>query len=741
MSVTVKLLNEGFMKKYMVEEKKLTEAPFIDNKWEEPLNRNSIYPESLDLLTLEEANKLPKNVLGYQYKWWVQPNYDNESRYANIISNNGTIDLTPYEVSQSDVAVRPVLTVSNLDDSNLKLYRHYPLFSLSWIYIGNNQFLFNGTAQKSRFDSKSNEYKSSEIKGYLDDWLKWLRSKDANTVNYLESLNMMEEKKLTKAPNKSLTEAKLSDFLPEDKIDTIMKNTGFGNFNHYKLLDDMQIETVKINEDPNDVIIRHWKVIKNDDGNFEAYELGNGQIKPFVIYKPENESLKKKIRECLSTLNEAEMSDEDKADSKVLWDIYNKTQNRKNAKLTPEENAVLDKYGLVRNSDWQTISKKGGKYSYGPEVTNRDITRKFSWNNPDFRRSYKSSTDVQSKINLADRARKMDVRGAGGYEHSLNYDNNWDFTDDGDWKHDPEHLDYIDPKTGEVAGLKSTKNKSKYDDYTDYYNTIAGKERAKLNHEMTKNVQNMKQSLWDRKYYQRELDNNDAEYDSYKAKIQQEYDDATARYNQRLASNEEQRRYSAENARAGLDNTNAEINKLLKRKDESLKESYVVVRYWDNEGYPKNKIVNGSSSKDVEKKVSKLVDKYDVYAIDIASKDVANSEYFKNAGLKVHRIDLLGTKFDKQDKWVDESMNRKLPEGFNEKNLKKCGTCEYDSNAGRHHRIDMYRKFANLTEGEEITADNINEWALDETSCRSNTPVDRVRAELLGERYTGYEID
>ena len=189
MSVTIKLLNEGFMKKYMIEEKKLTEAPFIDNKWEEPLNRNSIYPESLELLTLEEASKLPENVLGYRYKWWVQPNYDNESRYANIISNNGTIDLTPYEVSQSDVAVRPVLTVSNLDDSNLEFYdRHYPLFSLSWIYIGNDQFLYNGTAQKSRFDSKSNEYESSEIKGYLDGWLKELQSRDVNAINYLESL-------------------------------------------------------------------------------------------------------------------------------------------------------------------------------------------------------------------------------------------------------------------------------------------------------------------------------------------------------------------------------------------------------------------------------------------------------------------------------------------------------------------------------------------------------------------------
>ena len=390
--------------------------------------------------------------------------------------------------------------------------------------------------------------------------------------------------------------------------------------------------------------------------NYPAYKVMG------VYVNSLNESVNlKKLKECLKRLNEAEMSPEDKADSKILWDIYNKTQNRRNAKLTPEENAVLDKYGLVRNSDWQTISKSGGKYGYGPEVTNYDIRKKFSWRNPDFRNSGKSSADVQSKINLADRARKMDVRGEGGYESSLNYRDiyprdkgagSWSEDDPRwNWLDDPEHLDYIDPKTGGIAGLKSTKNKSRYSNATDYYDTIAGKERAKLNHEMTKNVQNMKQSLWDRKHYQKELDKNDAKYDSYKADIQKEYDDATTRYNQKLASNEERRQRSAKDAKANLDDTNAEINKLLKRKDESM-----------------------------------------------------------------------------------------LPEDFEEKNLDKRGTMEYEANKKRANRINMYRKFANLTEGEEITEENINERALNRTACFSNREPEQVRAEILGQRYSDYEI-
>ena len=52
----------------------------------------------------------------------------------------------------------------------------------------------------------------------------------------------------------------------------------------------------------------------------------------------------------------------------------------------------------------------------------------------------------------------------------------------------------------------------------------------------------------------------------------------------------------------------------------------------------------------------------------------------------------------------------------------------------------MYRKFANLTEGEEITEENINERALNRTACFSNREPEQVRAEILGQRYSDYEI-
>ena len=101
----------------------------------------------------------------------------------------------------------------------------------------------------------------------------------------------------------------------------------------------------------------------------------------------EFESWRNRIQECLKRLNEAGMSDEDKADTATLANIYVKTQQRANAALTPDEKAVLAKYGLSRDSGTKNIVDK-------------------DWNKLVQRRRGQDS----DKVNLADRARKMGPR-------------------------------------------------------------------------------------------------------------------------------------------------------------------------------------------------------------------------------------------------------------------------------------------------------------------------------------------
>lgn len=76
--------------------------------------------------------------------------------------------------------------------------------------------------------------------------------------------------------------------------------------------------------------------------------MNNGFLKKYGI----NESLDKPktLIESLEELLEA-MSPEDEADSAIIKGIIDKSKRRTNAKLTPEEKAIMKKYNLDRGYD------------------------------------------------------------------------------------------------------------------------------------------------------------------------------------------------------------------------------------------------------------------------------------------------------------------------------------------------------------------------------------------------------
>ena len=137
---------------------------------------NTVKPVSLDLLSIEEAEKLPKSVRLYDKYWWLRSSAY-PSFYASYVEDyDGSVHLNGFGVDYN-LAVRPVLTVSNLDSSNLKLYGLYKIFKYGWIYIGDNRFLYNSMVITHEFDEKSNNYEKSSIKQFLNIWLKDLQSK------------------------------------------------------------------------------------------------------------------------------------------------------------------------------------------------------------------------------------------------------------------------------------------------------------------------------------------------------------------------------------------------------------------------------------------------------------------------------------------------------------------------------------------------------------------------------------
>lgn len=238
------------------------------------------------------------------------------------------------------------------------------------------------------------------------------------------------------------------------------------------------------------------------------------------------ESFRHAIREKLMSLNEAEMSDEDKKDSEVLRNIYRKTQQRANAALTPEEKAVLSKYDLFRDTGNKNIRATQDPKDpfYSPSLVQ---PREF-----DSFRSYRGGH--ADKINYADRARK--IRERSRKEFDLRDRDMWGYET-------PSYEDEHRPKDQDWWG-----EDRKYQN----------RERRAENQKMTQNVRDMKRQLDDRKRASDRLSSADYVHQAELDKLKKEYED-------KIATAQRMQQYRTDSDRRQLERSNQEINKLLKR--------------------------------------------------------------------------------------------------------------------------------------------------------------------------------
>lgn len=223
----------------------------------------------------------------------------------------------------------------------------------------------------------------------------------------------------------------------------------------------------------------------------------------------EFESWRNRIQECLKRLNEAEMSDEDEADTAILANIYTKTQQRANAALTPDEKAVLAKYGLSRDSGTKNIVDKDW---------NRLVQRRRG-QDPD-------------KVNLADRARKMGSRAK----------NNKDL----------------------YLAFRSSDTTDSHDARGRYRQTYQRQRNIANSANMEEPVQQMKNALHSRNFANKELNSIDANAEDRRQKEINRHNDAMAAIDNDAKQRRKTYSYSKERNQKTID-------KLLKRKtDESL---------------------------------------------------------------------------------------------------------------------------------------------------------------------------
>lgn len=265
------------------------------------------------------------------------------------------------------------------------------------------------------------------------------------------------------------------------------------------------------------------------------------------------------LRECLDHLNEAEMSDEDKRDSDLIRSMLGKMANRSNARFSPEEIAVMNKYGIQRDNHTRNLT-----------VAGRDLARDIDKQSTAYRYSRNRNNGTPSKINYADRARKLPQR----KETQI-------FTQP--WTIDNDQLNAHGYNHSNLDGLQDA-------------------ERYSLDIPTRDKMTSMKNALSDRKYYQKQIDGADAEREAALTKAKAEYD-------KKVADAEKWHEYHTVDAARSRDYHQKKIDTLLKRKpvEESIggkwtEKAFSIINDLDNTTELKDmlkKLLKDMSDKDV----------------------------------------------------------------------------------------------------------------------------------------------
>lgn len=242
----------------------------------------------------------------------------------------------------------------------------------------------------------------------------------------------------------------------------------------------------------------------------------------------QRESFRRAIEEKLNSLNEAEMSDDDRHDSDILKQIYQKTQGRANAALTQEEKDVLKKYNLERVPYMKNIRSSEGPYK-NPIFNDREFQSSYDWN------TGKRTPPKSDKINYADRARKRPERDAQMY--------------------DMRDRDFWDMPTPDYERMHEIED----DDYKPA--TYQQRQRYSDNQKMTQNVRDMTRALRNRKDSQAKIDSAEATHQAELDKLKKEYED-------RLAAIKRSQQYRTDSDRRQVDYANKRINKLLGKEED-----------------------------------------------------------------------------------------------------------------------------------------------------------------------------
>ena len=132
------------------------------------------------LLTVGEAEKLPKGLRIYPRWWWLKTR-GILSNYVTLVTKLGYINKEGVDVAFEKGAVRPALIIENLKSSNLKIGDEFKFGRYyRFVIISDNKAFCLGDIGEYYFNhfvegelDNFNDYEQSDIKKIVDDWFKW----------------------------------------------------------------------------------------------------------------------------------------------------------------------------------------------------------------------------------------------------------------------------------------------------------------------------------------------------------------------------------------------------------------------------------------------------------------------------------------------------------------------------------------------------------------------------------------
>ncbi len=131
--------------------------------------------KDVSLLTVREAKKLPEEIRQYREPWWLRT-AGNSSDEVAFVHYDGFVNSIGDIVSCDYYAIRPAITIKNLESLNFEIGDTLMIQGKKYLYIGNNKALYNDELVCGKFDDKSSDYKKSKIKLALSKWLTYIRA-------------------------------------------------------------------------------------------------------------------------------------------------------------------------------------------------------------------------------------------------------------------------------------------------------------------------------------------------------------------------------------------------------------------------------------------------------------------------------------------------------------------------------------------------------------------------------------